>query len=301
MRQRPLWRAADATILAKRLLLTVPAALLGDAGLDRLASALGDLLPGAARSRIGIAAALGLARDDPVVDRAFRDSRCQELFADLCVMRSRLRPGWRPPLRLEGAEHLVAAQAAGRGAVLWVAMFATASLVAKMALHDAGWPLVHLSRESHGWSTSRLGIRWLNPLIVRAETRFLAERVTIGRDLAADQAVRRLVAALAANRVVSVSAQGSGADETRIGWLRLPTGAIRIALAARAPLLPVLTHREPDGTHVVRIAEPLAVPPGPRREAVPAMARAMAAVVDAAMRERPGQYVWRTVRIPGAQ
>jgi lauroyl/myristoyl acyltransferase len=301
MSQRPLWRAADATIVAKLLLLAAPAAALDHAGLNRLANRIGDLLPGAQRSRIGIAEALGRKREDPVVDQAFRDSRRAELLADLCVLRSRLRPGWRPPLRLEGTEHLAAAQAAGRGAVLWVAMFAGASLLTKMALHDAGWPLVHLSRESHGWSRSRLGIRWLNPLIVRTETQFLAERVIIGRDLTADQAVRRLVAALGANRVVSVSAQGHGADEMRIGWLRLPTGAIRIALAAKAPLLPVLTHRGPDGVHVVRIAEPLAVPPGPRREAVPAMARQMAALVDAAVRERPAQYVWRTVRIPDDQ
>ena len=53
-------------------------------------------------------------------------------------------------------------------------------LVSKMALHRAGYGLVHLSRSEHGYSSTIFGMRCLNPLRSRIESRYLAERVVIG-------------------------------------------------------------------------------------------------------------------------
>jgi hypothetical protein len=106
------------------------------------------------------------------------------------ILRAYRPGGWRPRLALEGREHLDAALAAGRGAVLWTSPFSYADLVTKMALHDAGYAVSHLSAFSRGfspnscwsWTRSRFGMKVLSPLRTRIEDRYLRERVVIPLD-----------------------------------------------------------------------------------------------------------------------
>ena len=86
------------------------------------------------------------------------------------VVRERLT-GWRPPVALEGGEHLVGAQDAQNGAVLWVAHFCFNALVSKMALRAHGNRVHHISRAEHGFSKSSFGMKFLNPIRVGAEAR----------------------------------------------------------------------------------------------------------------------------------
>ena len=76
---------------------------------------------------------------------------------------------------LQGREHLDEALGRGKGCVLWVAHFVFAPNIAKLALHDAGYKVSHLSRLDHGFSSTRFGIKWLNPVRSRFEDRLLAE------------------------------------------------------------------------------------------------------------------------------
>jgi len=62
------------------------------------------------------------------------------------------RPGRsRPRIELLGAAHLQRSLDHGNGAILWIARFAFAPLFSKMALHDAGFAVSHLSRPTHGF------------------------------------------------------------------------------------------------------------------------------------------------------
>ena len=131
----------------------------------------------------------------------------------------------------------------------------------KQALAEAGYPLVHLSRPGHGFSASRLGVRIVSPLMRRAETPVLAERLVID-DSGSSGPLRQLRRRLAENRVVSITV---GRSAPRVatapfldGGLRLPAGPITLAAGARAALLPVFTWGDPAHP-VVRIGAPLPV------------------------------------------
>ena len=142
----------------------------------------------------------------------------------------------------------------GQGGILWVAPFAFSDLVTKLALHEAGYAVAHLSRDTHGFSTTRFGRRVLNPIQTRVERRYLAERLVMSDERSVGP-LRELAARLEQNRLVSITLAASG-RRTRLVPLprRLPSGSrpARLALACQtgAPLLPVFTLREPDGRFV---------------------------------------------------
>jgi len=205
--------------------------------------------------------------------------------------------GWRPDIRLEGREHLDRALGAGRGAIVWVAPFVFAPLVTKMALHAAGYRLVHLSRLGHGYSPTRFGVRVLNPVRTRAEDRYLAERVVIGAS-PLPAALRTLARRLAAaNRVVSIAAVAQDVKTREApflgGELRLATGAPNLMLRTGARLLPVVTVREAPGQFLAMIEPPLE--PGPaadREQALQDLVAGLATRVEHHARRGPDQLHW---------
>ena len=179
----------------------------------------------------------------------------------LCFLRSHRPGGWHASLRLEGAGHLQAALAAGRGAILWVAPTVFQWLATKRALHEAGYPVHHLSSPNHGFSTaSWVGTRLLNPIRTRIEDRYLAERVTLGPDGGSQTALRRLTAILRGNGIVSITVAAAGARPITVpflaGALRAASGAPHLAARTGAALLPVLTLRQ-GSRFVTRIEAPL--------------------------------------------
>ncbi|WP_128345973.1 hypothetical protein [Mesorhizobium sp. M4B.F.Ca.ET.013.02.1.1] len=193
----------------------------------------------------------GLAGDDDL--RRVRATRHEH---HIQIMRERLG-GWNPAIALQGIEHLEAAQNAGHGAVLWIAHFSFNALAAKIAFARAGFEVFHVSRPEHGFTKSRFGIRFLNPIRIGAELRYAAGRVVIDRaDPAASMnEARRL---LRANKFVSITAgawEGEVLVTARIGesGIEVASGAPRLARIAGAPLLPVFVGRD-DSTgqlHVV--------------------------------------------------
>ena len=205
------------------------------------------------------------------------------------------RPGaWEPKIELSGREHLDRSLAEGRGAILWISDFTSSSLVTKLAFHRSGIEVSHLSRPTHGFSSSRFGIRFINPIRTRIEDRYLTERVSMPDDTAVAP-FRILRKRLKANRVVSITV-GLQARKTRTvgflsGWTQFATGPVNLARSAGAPLLPVFTVRDVSGAYEVHIGAPLAMPTGGARDdAFDDVIAQYARALEPFVRRFPGQW-----------
>jgi lauroyl/myristoyl acyltransferase len=212
--------------------------------------------------------------------------------------------GWAPEMRLEGEEYLKAVLARGKGAILWVAHFCFNTQVTKMALKAGGYHVSHLSRPEHGFSKSRFGIRYLNPLRWNAELKYLDRRIVIDRahpgcSLTEAQSV------LGDNRVVSITA---GAWEGRRvargpllgGRFSLATGAPVLAQRSGAALMPVITTRI-SGSEAFRvtIGEPLASEFKDSHEAIRAATGGFLAALEMAVLKSPEQWRgWKYLEYP---
>jgi lauroyl/myristoyl acyltransferase len=206
------------------------------------------------------------------------------------------RPGaWAPATRLAGARHVALALQAGRGAVLWVAHGVHGHLGAKVAFKAAGFAVSHLSNAEHGFSTSRFGMRFLNPIQALAEDRHLAERLPMpleGTNAALPLAVRRL----RENRLVSLTAQRGGGRRIEApfldGRLSLAPGAPALAQLTGAALLPVFAWRDPDGIVGVGIEPPIAIAAGvPAEEALRRAVHDYVQRLEAFVLSDPGQWL----------
>jgi lauroyl/myristoyl acyltransferase len=210
----------------------------------------------------------------------------------LQILREYRPRGWQPAIALEGREHVAAALERGRGAILWVGHFSFASLVAKKAFHGAGLEVSHLSHPSHGFSRSRFGMRFLNPVRAGIEERYVRERVMLSID-GPTAALRGLHRRLRHNGVVSITVRERALRPAIVpfldGTIKLASGAADLAYATRAALLPVFAVREPDGRHRVIIEPPLEL-----RRDLP-----RAGAVDLALRQYSERLAPRALAYPG--
>lgn len=168
---------------------------------------------------------------------------------------------WRPGIRLTGERNLQEALLRGRGAVLWVLETSFSTLIVKMALDRAGYRVHQLSRPGHGFAIlSPFGMRYLNPIWTRVEDRFIAERVLITGETAAD-ALAALQTKLHANGVAIITLAPLAHKFTDApffdGTLQLPTGPIQLALSSDAVLLPVFAVTKSNGAFEVSIDQPI--------------------------------------------
>lgn len=199
-----------------------------------------------------------------------------------------------PRCTLHGGEHLSAALQAGQGAVLWVDEFHFYSLASKVALAQAGFRTVHLSHPTHGFSKTRFGMALLNPVKIRAENRWLKDRVMLGFG-GATGALRALQRHLRAGEVVSITAGADAQAPIELpflgGAIRLAPGAPELAHMAKAPLLPVHTIYREDGRFEVTIEPPIEAPRDQGRPAfAEAAARDYAARLEPAVLSYPHQW-----------
>lgn len=203
--------------------------------------------------------------------------------------------GWQPLIRVLGKEQIDAALASGRGVVLWDAHFAFASLVTKLGLRRAGLWVSHLSHPRHGFSTSRFGMKLLNPVITTVERRYLGERVVLGLD-DSKEALRRLTARLRAGGVVSVKVGGTAKRPLMAPFLNgeipLGPGAPLLARDGEALLMPVFTLRDGKGGFTIQIEPPLDLPmQGSKSDALEAAARDYAKRLEPYVLGAPGQWL----------
>jgi lauroyl/myristoyl acyltransferase len=204
-------------------------------------------------------------------------------------------------IRFSGLSRLEDALAQGRGVVLWISDFVSAGDVSKVALAKAGFPLVHLSRPEHGFTVSAFGMRFLNPLRIRFERAYLAERVVFERMNPAP-ATARLLDKLRAGSLVSIMAtnhEGRALADLPFlkGRITFAVGALRLARKAGAAVVPVFVLRDRDADDVfdIILAPALEIPSGrPEAEALLAAAGAYRDQLEAVVREHPQSWgAWR--------
>jgi acyl-CoA synthetase (AMP-forming)/AMP-acid ligase II/acyl carrier protein/lauroyl/myristoyl acyltransferase len=211
----------------------------------------------------------------------------------LMSLREHLPAAWRPPVRLDGAEHINAARAAGRGAVLWSCPTSIGGLIAKKALRGAGFEVVSLRSAIHPYSASWMGAKLLNPASNAVEDRYVAEAVIVpvSDGLGAFQQLR---AHLAANRVVSIAANGAEGTPYQMpflgGTLKLSLGAPMLAALHDAPLLPLFAAMDAEGFEI-RIGKPISATRGQNvGETARELARAYVGVLEAHLRRHPADW-----------
>ena len=222
----------------RRLMFLSARSLLRVVGFERAGAAgrlLGGLqyrLGGGARRRMQAEMALALGRpaDDPGVAPLLREAyrvNTAAVFEIMAMLVARCE--------LEGLEHLRAALAAGRGAILMAAHMGNAALV-PLRLASAGWPVSVLYKESRMMSADF----------------FLAglERYGI-QGIAANAGLRaygQMLAALKQGRIVFLMLD-QGVKQARDGQVHrflgkdmpMPAGPAQLARAARAPVVPAAT------------------------------------------------------------
>jgi lauroyl/myristoyl acyltransferase len=181
------------------------------------------------------------------------------------ILREYKPGGWHPSIKIEGLENLERAISERKGVVLWVSHFAFSSLVTKKALAEVGYQVTHVSRPEHGFSKSRFGITWLNPLRCAVEDNYLARRILIRRDIPG-AAFRSALDILRAGGIISITV---GAWEGRTlaegpfltAKIQLAVGAPKLGYESGAQVLPVFTVRDSfSRAFLVIIGEPLLPP-----------------------------------------
>jgi lauroyl/myristoyl acyltransferase len=218
----------------------------------------------------------------------------EQILTILQLLRDYRPGGWRPEIRLTGLEHLEAARAEGKGAILWIGFTVYCDLVAKMAFHRARLAVSHLSRASHGFSGSRFGTRVLNRLQTAVEDRYLGERVMLSPS-GAKPALETLAGRLAGNRVVTFTVHRNAKRPIVVAFLEgeifLAPGAPLLAQKTGAALLPVFAFRDGDGVYDVTIEAPLEVRRDlPKQEAMRRVGQDYAARLEPRVLEHPGQW-----------
>jgi len=286
----PAWQLSDLGAILSMILLLAPAWLLPERWWAPLC-----------RARIGLSALTGaraIKRTAKTVRKALGEPDVARSIAIIrglkaAVHEMRLqdlrgwRPGgWQPTIALEGEEHLQAALARGRGAILWLAPFVFNSGPTKIALHRKGYRVSHLSSPKHGISETQFGVQYLNRIRCIPEDRTLVDRIVFD-SAAPTTAMRRMVRALKAGEVVSIVASSTEGYEMIKGQIfggRLPVavGAPRLSALTGAPLLPCFTVRDPNAGWRIVIEPPIAIASGKSSDE-----RCIAAVTEFLDRSEP--------------
>ncbi len=205
------------------------------------------------------------------------------------------RPGgWQPDVRLVGKDHLDQALGSGRGALLFTPTFAYRDLMAKAAIAEAGFAISHLSQDSHGFSDSHFGKRWLNPIYVAAEGRYLRERLVFSGDNTKEVSTK-LRERLKQNALVMITVTPLGRRVATLpfmgGQIHIATGGLNFACENDTPVLPVFTLRQEDGVTTTVVGSPLDHPSGAAStERINAMLEDYVARLEGRVRDHPEQF-----------
>ena len=200
-------------------------------------------------------------------------------------------------VEIRGREHLDAALAGGKGAILCSAHFGSCNSAFSL-LHVSGFPLTSIG---HSPSNQTPGIssveRRLQEFVCVRRLRRHRQRPGIDPVPGRVEVAARAAVALRANEVVTISSDAAplDADRTRaveVTFLgrqaTLLPGVVTLARLTGAPVLMVFMHRLADYRHqVLEISPPVPL----EGETVTAFGRCVAAM-DAAIRTNPAQWVY---------
>ena len=208
----------------------------------------------------------------------------------------RLRRGTQPLRRLveiRGREHLEAALAAGKGALVCIGHLRSGSSFS--VLHASGFPVTTIGRRGYNYDGGISSAeRWLWELYFRPIRRY-RQRPTIEPWPGRPQVAALAAAALRANEVVTIAIdapplEGDRARAVEVPFLgrqaRLLPGAVTLSQVTGAPLLMGITHRAADYRHqVLEISAPV-----PVDEDIETVFERCAAEVSAAIQRSPASW-----------
>lgn len=206
-----------------------------------------------------IASGLNISQD--AARTVMRNTLAAQLISMFTFLRARSL-GLAFDIEIEGKEHLDKALSEGRGVVLWIADLVFAGDICKIALAGQGYAVSHLSRPEHGFSDSRFGLKFLNPIRHKFELRYLRERIIYRRERP-NEAGDLLRQRLQENGIVSIMAsgyEGRAMVETDFlnGRLSLAGGAPRLAFKEKCPVIPVFVYSSSNAkSFTVALGEPL--------------------------------------------
>ena len=222
----------------------------------------------------------------------------------------RLRRGARPLRQLveiRGREHLEAALAAGKGAILCSGHFGSHASGLSV-LHASGFPITHIGRWDHNYNYTfhnyTVGLssaeRWFWELVYARPVRRYRQRPNIEPWPGRPQVAVLAAAALRANEVVSISIDAPPLDNERAravdvpflgGRAQLLPGVVALAQLTGAPVLMGFLYRGADYRHQVwEISAPVPL----EGETATAFGRCVAEV-SAAIRRSPAHWnFWNT-------
>lgn len=300
---RPLISALDAAVILGVMVMTPIAWLVPERWWSKLGRgviwSIFQLLPGRTR---GLAQRIGQCAQSRPLARPGRTVVVHALSryfeSNLQVLKCYRPRSGEPEIDLQGIEHVNAALQKGHGVVLWISHFQFYPLISKIAFHRAGISVSHLSHPRHGFSsTTRVGMRLLNPIHTRLENRYLSERVLLPLNLSGDAsaAIAQLRQRLLDNGVISIAARETGRRPLTVPFLacrlRLAAGAPNLAYKTQAALLPVHTLKEGPGRFTVIVESPVEVDgTDSRGEALEHAARDYAARLEPIALDYPDQW-----------
>jgi hypothetical protein len=261
------------------------------------------------RRMAGVLERFGSIRGSAVAPSAVRawDSAFQKGVdrRRLYTVAARFTDRWQPNIALSGADGLAAALERGHGVVLWFETFTHSSLIAKRALHQAGYRLHYLSSKYHPGATSAFGQALLNPVYVATELPHLQGRIVLN-DANHVACTRRMWTILRGNGVVGVTNTLS----SNMHFIEAPFGSsARLSMSSTVPGLALQTGAAvlPVATVETNALQEYSVIVGPELRADPSLGREQAAAEIAAayarwllplVKEYPEQWSgWKGGRI----
>jgi lauroyl/myristoyl acyltransferase len=203
------------------------------------------------------AAALGRDRTDPEVARMARRAfqNYGRMLMDFVLMGSLSREEVVQRSSADGREHLDAALATGKGAIMAVP-------------HMGSWDMAGSYAAALGYPIAAVAERFpgsLTEAVVRTRRKFGLEVITLGRS-----AVRAITEALRTNHIVALLCdleQGPGVEVSFFGRRAIvPGGPAAIALKTGAALMPACQYAVGGGNYAVHLDPPLAIGAGDTKE-----------------------------------
>lgn len=206
------------------------------------------------------------------------------VFVELCVLLTRPLERFLAGVSVEGREHLDRVMAGhGRALIL--------------TAHLGNWEILSAAHRLTPYAFSvvvrPLDSSWLNVLAERLRRKAGVELIDKRR------ALRPVMTALARGRLVGIllDQNASRSEGVFVPFFGRPASTSRaiaiLALRTGAPVLPIFTRREAGGRHRVIIRPPMPPPETTDRDAaIVELTARCTAVIEAAIRESPEQWLW---------
>lgn len=224
----------------------------------------------------------------------FRLASCEAV--DVMRLRRRARP-LRRLVEIDGREHLEAALAAGRGAILCSAHFGSYDCGFDV-LHESGFPVTTIGRWQHKYTASLSSAeRRFWDLVYARRLQRHRQRPNIEPWPGRFEVAARAAAVLRANEVLTVAIDAPPVGRDRARSVGVPflgrqaallPGIVTVAQLTGAPVLMAFLHRSADFRHqVLEISAPVPV----EGDTTAAFGRC-AAAVSAAIRRNPAHWAY---------